>query len=531
MRSMVIGILAVGTLTVAVASAVLILVARQSGHLLERASAAQQHLELLILLSGRISDYGLVAIDAVQQLKVDKRKLEAGRVRVDALFSAIERSISNQVATRSPGDEQTAAATKSLLNARMKAQFDALHRQIGMASEGDFPPERHAENIRNAMNAFGLHFAPQLAQAVEDQRSDARRASAEMSVLRHDAIAIAAALVLAALGASALLYVFAGRPLLSRIAETVAGATAISSGQLDRRVRPSGRDELTLLMTRFNRMADSFARREARLLDMQNDLQRVAEERTADLSSANEKLEEIDINRRQFFSDISHELRTPLTVVIGEAEVSLRQKERLSVQMTATLETILGRAKSLRRRVDDMLRVARSESGRLVLDLNRHDLNDVVRAALDDTLAFGTTHGIRFNVQLPDEPLTVSCDREWLRQAISGLLVNAIKYSPADTAVTVTGRAVQSDAEIRIRDEGRGIPPYELPQIFDRFFKGKGKSDARGGGFGIGLALVKWVVEEHGGSIDAAGPSRRSGTRERNGSSGSVFTIRIPSVL
>ena len=458
---------------VSIAGAVLILVARQSDHLLERASTAQTHLELLMLLSGRISDYGLAVQDAVHNPGTSAPKLKAGLDRVDAVFSAIEKTISTQVGLLPAGDAQTAIATKSLLNARMKAQFGALHRQMEKSPEAGQSAEERAEFARNAMNVFGLHFAPQLAQAVEDERSEARNARQEMSKLRREVVMFASALVLAALGASALLYWFAGRPILMRIQQTVEGATQISSGDLDQRLKPAGRDELTLLMTRFNRMADSFSRREARLIAMQNDLQATVDEQTSDLSSANARLEEIDAYRRRFFSDISHELRTPLTVIIGETEVSLRQPDRYDGETVQTLKTIHSRARNLKRRVDDMLRVARSESGRLDLDLSENDLNAIVAAAVENTQPAGKAHDVQIAAKPAKAPLSVECDREWMRQALEGLLANAVKHSPPGSAISITSSADEGHAAISIRDQGHGISEQDLPHVFDRFYRAK----------------------------------------------------------
>ncbi|MGI9464876.1 MAG: HAMP domain-containing sensor histidine kinase, partial [Aestuariivirgaceae bacterium] len=335
---------------------------------------------------------------------------------------------------------------------------------------------------------------------------------------------------LAALAGSVLLSWFAGRPILSRIAETVSGATDISSGNLDQRLKPSGRDELTLLMTRFNRMADSFSRREAKLLAMQDELQDTITERTSDLRSANTRLEDIDDNRRRFFSDISHELRTPLTVIIGEAEISLRKPDQIDRQTRASLETILTRANSLRRRVDDLLRIARSESGRLDLNLTDCDLTEVVSDAVADSWSLARTHNVALDNKAGKRPIPVKGDREWLRQTFSGLIANAVKYSPADTTITITAKPAKDAVTVTISDQGAGISAADLPKIFDRFYRGQDQSQPRASGFGIGLSLVKWVIEEHGGSIEAASPAQRNSSAKSAANAGSTFTIRLPSV-
>ena len=278
-------------------------------------------------------------------------------------------------------------------------------------------------------------------------------------------------------------------------------------------------------MTRFNRMADTFSRREARLLAMQNDLQNTVDERTSDLSSANARLEEIDAYRRRFFSDISHELRTPLTVIIGETEVSLRQPDRFDADTRKTFKTILGRAQNLKRRVDDMLRVARSESGRLDLDLSQNDLNLILAAAAGNTQPSGAAHSVEVAFNPAEEPLSVECDREWMRQAIEGLLANAIKHSPPDSEISLTARAEADQAVIVLSDQGQGISKKDLPHIFDRFYRGKDLDGEQAGGFGIGLSLIKWVVEEHGGEIAVNSPPS-NGTGP-----GTEFTLKLPLML
>ncbi|MGI9514295.1 MAG: HAMP domain-containing sensor histidine kinase, partial [Anderseniella sp.] len=297
-----------------------------------------------------------------------------------------------------------------------------------------------------------------------------------------------------------------GSPLLARIAETVHGAEAIAEGELTTRLNPTGQDELTDLMQRFNTMAGSLAAREEVLKAAQQDLQQTVDRQTADLRQANEKLEKIDSNRRRFFSDISHELRTPLTVVQGEAEYNLNAKVRPGLaDMRQSFETILGRVQELRRRVDDMLRVARSESGRLDLSSKPIDLANVVSDAVGDETRPANRRGIRLEMKTPPEGLTVLGDYDWLRQVLGGLIVNAVKNSPEDTVITVRVLQRPPNAVVTIEDQGRGIDPDSLPHVFERFARAEAGqkllAEMQSDGFGIGLNLAQWVIEEHSGSI------------------------------
>ena len=263
---------------------------------------------------------------------------------------------------------------------------------------------------------------------------------------------------------------------------------------------------------------------------MQTDLQDTISARTSDLSAANDRLEDIDANRRRFFSDVSHELRTPLTVIIGEAEISLRNPKVLDDASRTSLETILTRARSLKRRVDDLLRVARSESGKLDFDMMEHDLCQVVQDAVNDTLQFASNHQVEVTFECPPGEIAVQCDREWLRQAVSGLIVNAVKYSPSDSETNVVLSADEKRAVIKVADQGYGIPKDEMTKVFDRFYKGSGAGQSASGGFGIGLSLIKWVVEAHSGTVSVVSPTLPDHENKAAGNAGSTFSIELPLV-
>ncbi len=512
-----------------VAILVLLFVSWQADKNLIRASTAQRHLELLISLSGRVSDYGLVAMEAVQAPGARPGQLESGHARVADIFQGLDSVISDQVGFVASDDARSRAATKSLIVARMEAQFEALHtRLLGLAGPDSAESEKVALT-RSAMEAFGVNFAPLLAQALENERSDARRAREDMATLRNRVSVFAVIWVLGGGTLAIVLYLAAGRPILSRVAETVEGARAISSGKLDERLAPSGHDELTLLMTRFNRMADKLARRENRLLAAQRGLKRTVAARTAALRAANTRLEEIDTNRRRFFSDISHELRTPLTVILGEAEVSLRHRGgRSDASFRRAFRTIQARARTLRRRVDDLLRVARSESGRLDLVFEDGDMNLLVKEAVSDVAQLARR--LRVTVDFKRKPgvLRVSCDKEWLRQVVTGLVINSLKYSPEGTSVHVAAGKRKDRAIITIRDQGYGIAPEDLPHIFERFYRGRNRPDREVSGYGVGLALVKWVVSEHHGKITVKSPAGRQARARGSEQPGTAVTVELP---
>ena len=228
-------------------------------------------------------------------------------------------------------------------------------------------------------------------------------------------------------------------------------------------------------------------------------LEATVAERTAALSRANARLARVDAERRRFFADVGHELRTPLTVILGEAELGARHED---AGLRASFATIRGRALRLGRRIEDLLRVARSESGQLELERAPVDLAAVAAAALADAAPLLAWAGVAADADgLP--PIAVTGDGEWLRQVLGGMLENAAKYAGRGATVRIAGSDASGAAVVTVRDDGPGLGPAEAEVVFDRFARGEG---AAAPGFGVGLALARWVVEAHGGSLRAEAP-------------------------
>ncbi len=213
-------------------------------------------------------------------------------------------------------------------------------------------------------------------------------------------------------------------------------------------------------------MAARLDARERDVILARQQMQETIRQRTASLRDANTRLAEIDASRRRFFADISHELRTSLTVIKGEAEFNLNERAAPDKDaMKTSFGTILDRVRGLRRRVDDMLRVARSESGRLDLHTEPIDLVALVRTIGDEEAASVTRKSVTLAIDTVGEAAMVKGDREWLRQVVAGLIENASKHAPSRSAITIGIRVAEGKARLTVRDEG----------------------------FGVGLALARWV--------------------------------------
>jgi signal transduction histidine kinase len=202
--------------------------------------------------------------------------------------------------------------------------------------------------------------------------------------------------------------------------------------------------------------------------------------------------------QREFAADASHELRTPLAVVDGSIDQLLKHPERTVGEVRQILVEMGDRVDHLSMLVDELLLLARSDSGAIELRNERIDLADAAAEALRRLRELAATRGVELRLEASPSPVHGDPDR--LRQVVGILADNAIRHSPTDGLVTVTvgsGRV----ARLTVDDAGPGIRDEDLPRIFDRFWRGR---DAPPGGVGLGLAIAAWIVERHRGTITAA---------------------------
>lgn len=212
------------------------------------------------------------------------------------------------------------------------------------------------------------------------------------------------------------------------------------------------------------------------------------------------ELVEVDRSRRLFFAKASHELRTPVTVMRGEAEVTLADPATPPALLRDALAQVVAQAEFLEHRLAELLGLAQAEEGRIVLIEAPFDLADAARAAVAASGGLARSLAVDLAVSLAPSP--VHGDRRWVEQAIVAVLDNAIKFSPTLGTVAVAGQRVAGCAMLTVTDRGAGLAAEALPRIFDAYYQ-TDAGRARGGS-GLGLALARWVVERHGGTIAAA---------------------------
>lgn len=222
--------------------------------------------------------------------------------------------------------------------------------------------------------------------------------------------------------------------------------------------------------------------------------------------------------QKQFTSDASHELRTPLAVMRGDIELTLR-RERNPEEYTRVLASNLEEIVRLSRLVEDLLMLARADSGRVELNPEHFDINLLCREMVEyiSPLVLQRHQTISFDGD--EREVMITADKQRIKQLLLNLLDNAVKYTDVNGAITLGMKVSGNSAVITVTDTGRGIPADDLPHIFDRFFRrSKPVADRSVSGFGLGLSIVKWIVDTHGGRIDA---------RSKPGE-GTTFIVSLP---
>ena len=229
--------------------------------------------------------------------------------------------------------------------------------------------------------------------------------------------------------------------------------------------------------------------------------------------------EEADRLKDEFLATLSHELRTPLTSILGWATLIRNGEVDRAENLDRALEIIERNARSQARLIDDLLDVSRIITGNLQLEVHALNMAPIVEAAYDALRPAADAKEIQIELALDPASCLVSGDPHRLRQVVWNLLMNAIKFTPRGGSVRLRLQCVETGARLTVNDSGDGISPEFLPYVFHRFRQEEGSLSRKAGGLGLGLAVVRHIVELHGGSVSAAsaGPGQ-----------GSTFTVDLP---
>ena len=244
-----------------------------------------------------------------------------------------------------------------------------------------------------------------------------------------------------------------------------------------------------------------------------------AEKMQLQLAEQNERLLEADRLKDEFVALISHDLRTPLTSIIGYVELALDDDvgPALDAERRSFLEVVARSSDRLLRLVDDLLFVARLQSGRLVLDPTQLDLAEIAQQAVKEVQPRAERKELELSY-FGDGPLPVHGDRGRMFQLLDNLISNAIKFTPDGGDIHVRTRRSAGGALLEVSDNGIGLAPGEAERVFDRFFRSSRAVDSQIPGTGLGLFIAKAIAEAHGGSISVA----------RREEGGTTFRIELP---
>jgi two-component system CheB/CheR fusion protein len=218
---------------------------------------------------------------------------------------------------------------------------------------------------------------------------------------------------------------------------------------------------------------------------------------------ARQQAETANKAKDEFLSNLSHELRNPLNTMLGWSQL-LRKKSFDKAMASRALEVIERSAQAQAQLIEDLLDVSRITSGKLNLNIQTHDLGLIVQAALDIVQLSASAKNIQIVSSL--NPVTIVGDADRLQQVLWNLLSNAIKFTPPGGQVEITLKEVGQQAQIQVSDTGQGIEADLLPYIFDRFRQGDSSTTKAVAGLGLGLSIVRHLVELHGGTVQAESP-------------------------
>ncbi len=376
-----------------------------------------------------------------------------------------------------------------------------LDRRAWLVYDSDHPdlawPDRDASRVEHVQLA--LQGRPAVAERFPDPVDGALRLGAAAPIPRLGWVATAdrpLAAALAPIDAAArqegliftavlLFALFVGAVLAHTLTRPLhalqAAVAAIAAGDLARRVPVEGQDEVAVLAQRFNEMA--------------------------------ERLETLAAERQAFAAMVAHDLRSPLTVVRGTAQL-LQQRLEGDPDAQRRLGIIVRETDRVARLAADLGDAARAAIGGLEVRPRRVELTALVREAVE-RVQTAAPQPVR--VQTPPEPLWIAADPERIAQLLDNLLSNAAKYGGPDQPITVSVRA-NGGIAVSIADRGRGIPPEELPHVFERFYRARGVRDGQQAGSGLGLYISREIARAHAGAL----------TVESALGVGSRFTLHLP---
>jgi signal transduction histidine kinase/CheY-like chemotaxis protein len=269
-------------------------------------------------------------------------------------------------------------------------------------------------------------------------------------------------------------------------------------------------------LTRFNESIDQSLTEAVRSYAEQTERDRAAS--LEHEQAARREADEANRAKDVFLATLSHEMRTPLNAIVGWLSI-LRDEHADPKHLKEGLNVIERNTTAQVQLIDDVLDVSRIVAGKLRVEIQPCELIDVINAGLSVARPAAVAKDITLNVDLDPAASPTSCDRGRMQQVVWNLVANAVKFTPKGGTIDVSLRREQSSIRLQVKDNGRGMDAALLPHVFDRFWQADSSSRRSFGGLGLGLSIVKYCVEAHGGTVEAQSPGEGQG---------STFIVRLP---
>jgi signal transduction histidine kinase len=307
-------------------------------------------------------------------------------------------------------------------------------------------------------------------------------ASAQMFVSKEHDLPLLMILLLFSAIISLFFAYFLSQSIVSRLRNLLSVSRQVARGDLTARVMTSSRDEIGQLATEFNSMV-------------------------AQLDKSRAEAQRMEESRRELIAAVSHDLRTPLASMRAMVEALNDGVVSDPQTISRYLHTIQAETRHLTTLIDDLFELSQIDAGVLKLHMEMASLEDLVSDALESMAPQAQMKGVTLQGHVEGVPKRVPLDAHRMQRVIYNLIQNAIRHTPSDGTVTLTVQGKPAIVELTIADTGEGIPPADLPHIFDRFYRGERArtrdSQSAASGAGLGLAIARGIVEAHGGTITA----------------------------
>ena len=400
-------------------------------------------------------------------------------------------TVSNQV------DANQELAVLDSINQKVE-QIITTNNEIKLLVAQNKLPE--ANQLFNLLQKQGVdtEFNQLIGNAVSQEQAQAQEIRNNVNTLYHWSNRVLAA----ALGAMSLFtlmtFWYFWRRINSATKQLHAATSQYSDGNLAHRIAPLSDFEFQYLGTALNGMAAQLAAQQAELNEAKRSLEEKVAQRTEALERSNQKLAQVDHQRRQFLADISHELRTPLTIIRGESEVLLRSQSAQATDYKEVLQRVVDEVQHTTALIEDLMLVARSSAGQLKLSYHQFDLKNLLSEKQQIYQRKARDQQKTIILNLPQQDAFIDADERRLRQVMMILLENALAYSPSQTQTEIQLIIREELIVIKVVDQGMGIPENEQQQVFERFYRGnRGQTP----GSGLGLPVAKAIIDGHGGHI------------------------------